>query len=125
MERQKSKNRIKPIRKSKCDVNLPDSLDSFLNKEQSELLKCYIANYTYQELIISRDKIKGSCRRSEVMDLLIDLGRALALYRVLECEIVPEHTYKSKLYLKGFTDCKNQIWRSIQDEKRRWKTLKA
>jgi hypothetical protein len=105
-------------------VEIPEDLSKFLSPSQCKVLKCYLANYTYQEIAIQIGV--GHRKKAKMLDALIDLGRALALYRILECEIVPDtNGVKDESFMRGWMACKKFIWRLIKDEESRWKTLKG
>lgn len=122
--RKKTKQIKKPKVQSRL-VKIPDGdLEKFLSPTQKQVLKCYLANYTYQE--IAEQIGVGHRKRAMMMDALMDLGRALALYRILECEIVPDgRETKDDSFMRGWMSCKKFIWRLIKDEESRWKTLKG
>jgi len=106
---------------------LPEDLIKFLNPQQLNLLSGYLSNCTFQEL---SNRLGLNVRqRAATIDALIDLGRVLVLYRILECEIIPTGASKTSAmnpqYLQGFIDCKKTIRRLIHYEARRWKTIKA
>jgi hypothetical protein len=100
------------------NMPFPPDVAKFLTEKQILLLKCYMANYNFLEM--SKAIGKTYRKRDELIDALIDLGKALAVYNLLECDISPNifGSEKSKEYLKGFNDCKNQIWRLIKDDKK-------
>lgn len=106
------------IKTNISDINLPEDLVKFLTDKQVDLLKCYLADYNFLEM--AKTVGKTFRKRADLIDSLIDLGKALCAYKLLECDISPNifNEAKPKAYLKGFNDCKKEIWRLIQDDKK-------
>jgi len=103
-------------------AKLPEDLVQFLTPLQLKVLKCYLANYTYQEIAIELGI--GHRKKAKTLDILLEIGRALGLYHVLECELVLPKEQKSEDFIKGWVSCRKLIWRLIKNEESRWKTLK-
>jgi len=98
------------------ELSLPDDLMRFLSKSQLMTLQGYIANCSYKELV-SHLQIKKR-KRAQVIESLLDLGRALTLYHLLECKVTPEvEGTHGQLYYKGFNDCKKLIRKMVLDVK--------
>jgi len=92
------------------DIKLPENIENYLSKENTTLLKCIMANYTIQDMA----KYTGFSRNRIIYNLL-DLGRYLFAYEILENKLFPLHNFNSVNYLHGWKDCKNTIRRLIND----------
>jgi hypothetical protein len=97
----------KMVALEKLDIELPNELSEYLEEEEILLLKCMVANYTIQDLAV----VTGY-NRNYIMERLIDLGRALEAFRLVEEKIFPEDVPNVD-YLKGWNDCKKYIRRTI------------
>ena len=115
-KRFRNKQDCKPL--NKLGLQLPEELDKYLSKKQRILLKCILANYTIQDIAVYT-----KFSRSIIMNELVDLGRVLATYQLVECQIFPENI-SSTDYLKGWIDCKKFIRRLIHDKLKWRKTIK-
>jgi len=92
------------------ELTLPENLELYLNDREILILKGMLANYTI------RDIAADTCfRRSDIMEYLIDLGRALQCFELCERRIIPDRV-DSADYLKGFNACKKIIRREIHDK---------
>lgn len=116
--------------KNKCryfrlDKEIPEELKRFLTDEQLAILRCYLLNYNYTEMCAKVGV--GRRKRADILDYLVDLGRGLALFRVLEMEITPTipKNVGAKSFMRGWMACKRAIRKEVQNEKPRRKTVKA
>lgn len=97
---------------------LPEGLSDYLNEPELKLFQCMLANYNMQEMV----KETG-LNRATIMEHLIDLGRGLASYDLVECKIFPEDIPNDQ-FLQGWLECKKFIRRLIHDEIKWRKTIK-
>ena len=109
-KRRQPASKQKSIPLDKLDINLPENIEEYLSKENLILLKCIMANYTIQDMA----KHTGFSRNTIIYNLL-DLGRYLFAYEILENKLFPLHNFNSANYLHGWKDCKNTIRRLIND----------
>jgi len=112
----RKREKVKPIRE--IQFNLPRALKTYLNDKEILLLKGMLANYTIQDMAV----ITGYNRKN-IMERLIDLGRALHAFELAEQKIFPENV-PSADYLVGFNDCKRLIRRLINERLNWRKTVK-
>lgn len=91
----------------RLNIELPEDLANYLTNKEAKLLKCMLANYTIQDIAVATGH-----SRPDVMGKLIDLGRALEAFHLVEECIFPKEV-PSADYLRGWNDLKKRIRRMI------------
>ena len=89
-------------------VTIPTLLKKLLSKEQRNMLQLYLANYHINDI-----KKLLKIKRSEIPMNFIYIGKKIALYEMLECNIYPNTNKLDGTYLDGFADCKKIIKKEI------------
>lgn len=96
---------VKPL--SSLGLVLPTELKEYLTEQQQVLLKCIMASYTLQDIAVYTQY-----PRSEIMSELMQVGRQLCVYDLLEHQVLPEDIPTAD-YLRGWTGCQAEIKRRL------------
>jgi hypothetical protein len=104
------------------DVEIPDDFKKFLTEDELALLTYSLAGLNIKELAKACG-VRSRNVKTEIVWRLIQLGQRLAMISVFEQEIIPnwteitqkENVYLKKAYMNGFTDCKTQVQRIVNN----------
>lgn len=83
-----------------------------LTEQQIKLLNLYSEGCRLKEI---SGKLKMPMR--ELLLQFMRIGECLAVYKFLECEIVPDYNRLGEKYLDGWKDLKNKLKREIKNDK--------